>query len=66
MHPIAKLVKNIIQYHNELCIDEENELDFNGIDYIDDYDDYLGNIDYVTDFRESFFLIYLSQQKYLY
>ena len=64
-HPIAFMIKKLIEYHVEVERDEQIELDFNNIDYIIDYDDYLGNIDYVTNFRETYFLLYLHQQKYI-
>ena len=64
IHPITFMIRKVIEYHLEIERDQQNDLDFNGIDYITDYDDYYGNIDYVTNFRETYFILYLHQQKF--
>ena len=62
-HPNSILINKIINYHRNLSIDEQYTYDFNGIDYIDDDIDDEYYIDYVSDFRETFFIMYLPQRK---
>ena len=40
-HPISLIITKLIEYHIDIERDEQIELDFNNIDYIIDYDDYL-------------------------